>query len=255
MSPVGNKKKYLIYECGKTYIEIGTALCLLGNIYEPSYLKRSKAFNVNFERSFPKISKKVPYLSTRIESFTNIKLFPTNGQYEDFDSINLWFESSNDLVTTLKYYAEKWLGIEVNDNSSFSKKYYENLKQEYYKEMIRYYLKMRFGLNHDWFIKMMNVFYLKFYSFKYFISLYKKRGIFYPRVFFESPLLKLYSIIPLFLLSLNKDGSLNEQLFSNVIDELNKVYPVDKTILVDNDKWEVLKMCLLNAVDLYEGQR
>jgi len=255
--PVGFKKTYLIYECGKTYVEIGTALSLLGEIYEPTFLERSKIIKRVFKEVFPKLAEELPDLLEKIDYFTHLKLFPDKETYGSIDPVSLWFETRNDLGMVLKYYMKRLYGVEYNDRDVFSTVCYHSMKKEYFKGMIKYYLKMRFNLNNMLmlFTPSANFFYQKYFSLKYVLDLYREKGIFYPRAFLESPILKLFSISPLLLFSLNEDGSLDEHLFATFTKELRKIYPLKTENLNGENKWNMTKNYLLKAFELYKGQR
>lgn len=250
-----NERRYLIYECGKTYIEIGTALSLYGGIYTPTYLERNKTIKINFQKLFPELFEKLPDLPNKIDFFTKLKLLPDKDQYDAINPVSLWFETRNDLGAILKYYHKKSVTLKQISWSDFSKLCYNDMKIEYYKEIIRYFLKMKFGINSPFLLVCANYLYQKYFSVKYVIDLYTEKGIFHPRALFESQLLKIFSISPLLLFSLNEDGSLDEQSFATFTKELYKIYPLKIEGLNGENKWNMAKKNLLDVFELYKGQR
>lgn len=253
--PDTHKKIYIMYECGKTYIEIGTALCLFSKKYCPRYLKRSESFVKIFNENLFDLEQKIPNLPDKIMYYTKLKLIPDINEYNHMNYITLWFETRNDLRTIINYLFEKKYGMSDIDLIKSSKIYYHEMKKNYYKETIIFFLKHKFGISNSLVSVSLNFLYQKYFSLMYVIDLYQKSKMLYPKALLESPLQKVFSLSILLLFSLNEDGSLNSDLFSMFEEELKKIYPFNIDCSDNLEKWDLAKNCLLDAFDLYKGQR
>ena len=249
--PTDQSRSYLIYECGKTYIEIGTALSLLGTIYTPSYEGRGNTLNEKFEEHFPYLAENSQNLHKKIDYFTHLKLFPDKNQYAEINHKDLWFETRDDLLLSIIFFTQETIKVKQNLCwDDFSSSCYAGLKKGYYGEVIQYLIKMRFGLNNHRLTSCANFCYQRYFSLKYVLDLYKEKGIFFPRALLESPILKIFSISPLLLACLNDDGSVDEQLFDKFEKELNRIYPFEIGNINAENKWDIAKESLLSAFEL-----
>jgi hypothetical protein len=138
-------REMFVYDVAKVYVEIGTALCILGGFYEPSYRQRSELLKLNYASRFPDLSKKLPDLAKKVEYYTKFKLSP------DFsiirDPVSLWFEARDYLLETHRYFAYEYLGVRETDWSLFCRRVRDRLRQEHHMPLIRHNFRERWGIN------------------------------------------------------------------------------------------------------------
>lgn len=244
-----NRKENLliIYECCKTYVEICTALCFLMGNYEPYYHRRRDIFSKNFKTKFPELYEKMPHLSEMVIRCTNFKLKPKFEEIEE-RTIDLWFKTRDDLITTLKYYLEKTLNIKIEDWGNS----YEDICRRM-ENLFRWRGKIllnRIGI-HNRHLNIAAEFFIRVgLNWKYSITFFKRYKVFPKKQLFRpcSPIISIFLISPLILLSLNKDGSINQQYFDKA-----KKYLHDVSVLNQNDEisWNELRHSYLKAYNLY----
>lgn len=248
--PTGREKMNLIYDCGKAYMDMGTALSLISGIYKPTYSERDEIIKKNFGQCFPKLSKKVPHLSKRINFFTHLKLFPNEKTYNEIDAVKIWFDTRRDLGAVLKYYMNRYLGIKGKDWIEFSEDCYKKMKKEDLKGMISYYLKTKFNINNMFPVRVANFLYQKYFSLRYISKLYRNKKIFLVNALREFPFHKVPTSSILLLFSLNKSGALDKSLFNSFITSLSKIYPIEVKGSNDEERWNEGVSCLLKARDI-----
>jgi len=103
------KKKMLIFECYKIFVEICTALCILVGEYEPKYSDRAKTFNEFYQNKLPDLIQDLPDLPKKVMLYTDFKLKPDFSQIDE-DPIKLWFSAREYLGIILRFYLRKYLG-------------------------------------------------------------------------------------------------------------------------------------------------
>lgn len=248
--PSGLEKLYLNYECGKTYIEMGTALALISRMYIPTYSGRSEIISKDFKSHFLELSEETPLLDDKIKLFTRLKLLPDNKTYDDIDTTKLWFETRRDLGLVLKYYMGQYLTIKGENWIEFSHDCYIKMKKKDLCDMIGYYIKKKIKTDNYGIVKIINILYQKYFSLNYMLRLYKKEKIFLARAIGEFPVYRVFTASILLLFSLNDDGTLNESLFNVFVEDLGKIYPVKIKGSTDKEKWDDAMTCLLRAHDI-----
>lgn len=245
--PSGDEKLYLNYECGKTYIEIGTALTIISGMYTPTYSKRCNIIDNNFTSNFSELYEKTPLLSKKIHTFTHMKLLPNYDMYNDIDPVKLWFDTRDDLGLVLKYYMYKYLSVRGENWIEFSHDCYDKMEKGNLCDMINYYLKNKFRIDNRYIVDIVNFLYQRHFSVNYMIRLYKKEKMFTMRTVREFPIHRVFTSSILLLFSLRKDGTLDEPLFNMFVDDLRKIYPVKIEGLRDKERWDSAINCLLRA--------
>ena len=141
----GDKKEMFIYECTKVFVEIGTALSILRNIYEPSYYERMLAIEKDYGDLFPELYENIPDLDKKITRFTRFKLAPDFSIIED--PISLWFDARNCLLDVIEYYMSNYLGVKESNWLKFCSEVRKGLQREHHRPLIQHNIKRRFWLS------------------------------------------------------------------------------------------------------------
>jgi hypothetical protein len=248
--PEGQEKINLIYECGKTYIEMGTALCLLGGIYQPGYAKRNEIFRTECTRLFPDLAKKSPDLCRKIDFFTRLKLSPDPDVYDKIDPVALWFETRQDLADVIDYYMLTCYGKSSGtDMISLSNNLYQYAKKDYFFGQFSYFLRVRYGVNSDLLTILVNCLYQRYSAIEfYFRAKNKNKNTL--RVLGESPILKIFSLAPVLLFSLNQNGKIDQRLLDYFHSEFKKIIG-DRSVYGREQDWDYARSNLISASELY----
>lgn len=239
--PNGHRKVSVAYECGRTYMEIGTALSLVLGFYKSTYSGRNEVIMGNFD-SWLELSSMTPDLGRKIDYFTNLKLFPNEHVYECIDIVKLWLDARSDLGIILRYYMYNYLGIKTKDGEwkEFSDSCYKKMKKIEFSGIIRYYLKKRFKIGNEYVVEIMNFAYQKYFSLMYMLKLYKERKVLLLNVMNESPICRFLTSAPLLLYSMGNDGVLDKSLFGEFIASMGSIYPINiDDSMSDKEKWEI----------------
>lgn len=252
--PAGKEKIFLIYTCGKAYIEMGTALSILGGIYRPGFAERNEVLRTEFVKLFPDLAKKSPDLYRKIDFFTRLKLSPDPEEYRTMDPVALWFGTRQDLVDVTDYYMLTCYGKHSGtDLISLSDNLYHLTKKEYFSGQFRYFLRVRTGLTSDVLSRLVNRFYQRYTALEfYFQSKNQKKNTL--RVLRESPILKMFSLSPVLLFALNRTGETDPRLMGYFNDEFKKIVR-DRTLPGRDNDWDFARSNLVAASELYRRLR
>jgi hypothetical protein len=225
-----HSEELLIYECQKTYVEIATALTILMGCYAPSYSRRKQLFENNFYKKLPELYEKLPYLPDFVAKATDFKLRPTFENFKN-DPSDLWFNTRNTLLVVSKFYLEKFLGIEVNDFVECRKLVIDRLRKKYYNHMAsalaRNLIKVHIPLLNDF----SNLGLQLYFNSRFFLRIYRSYH-YLPFQIFRSPTtsvtLQLHTIAPQVLLSIRKDGCIDERYFKSAKNALSCISTYNK---------------------------
>lgn len=241
----GDQRTNLIYECMKTYIEIGTALCILYRRYVPSYRERVKIIKSLVEdKHLDDLIIHLPDLLYKIEYSTQFKFMPDFNAIDN--PISLWFKTKHDLIKVILFYLKNYLDFGQDDLSILdimSKK----LSKIYYKPMLNAF-KINKKINIP--VSILNILYQLYTNIKYIKNIKKEEGelCMKPLInnMFISPALKFYPAGIYILLSLEKDGSVNNSFMEKARRILSDLLPIDRT-----ETWEDMRVLYLKTYKYY----
>jgi len=246
-----NKIDSLVYECLKTYIEMGTVLCILAKRYKPSYIERMKIIKTIYKSHFNDLAHEIPNLPELIERATIFKLKPDAFILEK-NPLDLWFSTRNDLGIIMRYYLSKYSGVPISDWSDLQqlRKY---LLKTYYIPLLKNWIRQRFGIFNSRLVIPINYLYHILVNIEYIYQLKNNENRLYFKPLFRliSPSLKFYLAAPLVLFSLDRTGKIREDYISLFFNELKFCIPID--INEDDNIWENARNHYLKAYRLYNG--
>ncbi len=169
------EKEVLVSECHKTFIEIGTALCILARKYEPRYRQRAKALANFYATQFPELARVLPELPKKVIQYTGLRL----GSYSlvDYeDPVELWFSARNYLREALNFYLKSYTGKSLSDWNSLP-----NLMREvagqYYKPFLDSLLRARLHFSSRFVLDVANFLYQGLTNLDYAYVVALKRGL------------------------------------------------------------------------------
>lgn len=235
--PVGEEKKAIIHDCHRVYLDGGVLLTILAKKYRPTYFERAKVIEQSLDSSLPDLAKKIPDLAEKIAFVTDFKLLPSEEKYAAIDSVKLWFETRKDLGIILKYFMEHYLGEKADGWAELFEEYNTRMNSEFVDELAHFYLKNRFKIAIKPLVRLANIAYQRLFCLNYMFKLYKKEGILYWRVLSQFPTFKVCTATLMLMFSLNKDGTLDRDLFNSFTQSLSRIYPMKIQGLTDEERW------------------
>ena len=247
------KKRLLIFECYKTFIEICTALCILAGRYEPKYADRAKIFEKLYFDEFPELAKVLPDLPKTVVKCTSFKLKPDFTKVHE-NSVDLWFSTRDHLCTILHFYITRYLDITTlnwENLPSFTK----NVARHYYKPFLNSLIYTKLRSSNRILLDVASFLYQTLANLEYAYVVTRNVGRLYLhplRRCYISPSLKLFQAGIMILSSLRRDGTVEKRLLEKAAKELSHCIPVDISTL-DESGWEVLRRQFLRAYSLYRG--
>jgi hypothetical protein len=251
--PTSEAKDYLLSECHKTFIEIGSALCILAEKYEPKFSQRAQILQSFYSAKFPRLSQVLPELPEKVLEYTYLRLHPGSLHIEE-DPINLWFITRHYLKETLKFYVEIYAGKKISDWNNFPK-LMKVIASEYYKPLLGPFLRNRLHLVNSYLIHLASFLYQGLTNLEYsYITTSKREGnpLKPLQSWSVSPSLKYFTAGALLLFSLHRDGSVERVMLKTAQKVLDKCVYSDIDSF-DKRGWEELRIRFLKARNLYRG--
>jgi len=246
----------LTYECHKTYVEVGTALCLLMGCYSPSFRIRAKLFEEIFPKKLPNIHAKYPDLAEKIRRATEFKIRP-NFDSANGNPVDLWFETRDMLCGMTRYFLQRYLHIPlfdwVNSNRILQKKLDSTYPRALAKAICRSVIRMDFEPSTRAIILAMRT----YYNLRFALHVRRNVGSTPLAMLAGSPLaiIMVFLTGPLVLLSLSRNGEVIEPHYSAAAVNLNKLIPSKSMPVLD--PWDEIRRKYLLAYNSYglEGPR
>ena len=241
-------KNIFMREVSKVYIEIGSVLCILIGQYDSHCSTRADILNSTYETSFPELFAQMPTLSDKISKSTQYKLNPLLSVYENYDPISFWFETRNDLGEVIKYFFSIYCGFPFDNWLSFSQNIKRWYPRKYFPPLIKNYLEYNNFPKPDALVTIFNVLFNINENLKYMQSIYREPYLKYnlSKMFSVSaPAIRLYSICPLLLFSIDKDGNFDENYLDKAIESTYFTYTQSNPIC---NKWEMVRLMALEML-------
>lgn len=241
-------KRTFLRETSKVYIEIGSALCILLGQYTSYCSVRANILNGAYSTSFPELFAKVPTLNDKINKATQYKLNPSHSIYENYDPISFWFETRDDLGEVMKYFFKILCDISFDGWSNFSQRIKQWYLNQYFKPLIRNYLEYNNFPKLEPMVTVLNVLFNIYENIKYIQSISQEPDLKYNHLKLFSipaPAIRLYSICPLLLFSINKDGNFNDEYLDTAIADTHFTYVKKSPI---SNKWDMTRLMTLEML-------
>jgi hypothetical protein len=247
------EQQLLIFECYKTFIEMCTALCILAGKYEPKYADRAEKFEKFYNTEYPELAKVLSDLPKRVTEYTNFKLKPDYTEVRE-DPLELWFLTRDYLEKVLRLYIERYVDM-TEFNWKNSPIYFKSIADHYYDSFIKSLIHKKFKFSNRSIVSTASLLYQTLTNMEYSYVVTRNFNKLYLRplqTFHISPSLKFFSASIMILLSINKDGSVEKNLFKEATKELRKCVPVEIDSS-DISGWDALRKNFLRAYRLYRG--
>jgi len=246
-------KELLVSECRKTFIEIGTALCILAGKYEPRYAQRAKILENFYATQFPELAQVLPELPKKVTEYTDLKLrshSPENCE----DPIELWFSAQSYLRVALNFYLKRYTRKSLSDWNALPL-LMRTVARYYYKPFLGPLLHARLHFSNNFLLNVANLLYqgLTNLEYIYVVALGQRRIHLRPLMRWHiSPSLKYFPAGAMLLFSLNRDATIEKDLLQSAAEELRNCIPVEISSF-DASGWEELRLHFLKAHSLYRG--
>jgi len=213
-------ERVALMECAKTYVEIGTAACILNGSYAPSYRER---MNI--------VARKVRWLPEQLKKkiirFTELKLNPS--QYDDAFSLNLrelWFETRNDLNMMFLWGCRNIYNISWNgDWVTYVDAWIPQMRRQALTLYFRFYLERKIGMRFPFFFYLLNYLYEKMLCYRVAKELrFRLRAL---SALQTNPLFELYGSAIVLTNSLNPDLTVNHEYVYACLERLARLALID----------------------------
>lgn len=247
------KRKLLIFECYKTFIEICTALSILASEYEPKYATRARNFPRFYFDKFPDLAQVLPELPAMVKTYTDFKLKPDFAKTRE-RPIELWFSARDSLGAVLRVYLRRFLGITLSKWKDLPDQA-KILARHYYKPFLGPLIYKRLRFSNSVMLNLASVLYqtLTNVEYSYVVTRYTQRVYLQPLCRISiSPSLKFFQAGIMTLFSLNRDGTIEKDLLEKAARELRRCIPVDISMF-DTSGWETVRKQFLKAYSLCTG--
>jgi hypothetical protein len=110
---LGDRSMDLIYECLKTYAEMGTCLMLLSEHYERSFVERCESAAKLFDTQFEGLKRMRDGLDRLMLACAYRRLVLDENFVDSIDTWHVLSQTVNDLVIGIRYYVNEAYGIDV----------------------------------------------------------------------------------------------------------------------------------------------
>ncbi len=209
-------RKTINYYIIKNYLTFAEALLLLNQKFVCSYKKRAEIFDNCFKKDFPELYKKIPNLPEKIRKFTEQKLRPQKN-FLFQDPTKNWLEARRDFLIIANFYLEKAFELKSNTPIELSNSL-KKLNNKFLSNYIKIEIKSKFGISFPKFFTFILSFpgriYFNYLYFKRNLSLTKEKNF---KILFSNQdiNLRIYSLAPLVLFSLNNNLKINKKIFES----------------------------------------
>jgi hypothetical protein len=243
-APEGKNRDSLLYECGKTYVELCTALLILDGRYSPLYRERAQIFKEIYAQRFRQLQTLIPELAHKVEYFTYRKLESSIWE-EDLDPVEFWFLTRRDFGLVVRYYLNRLLAFEDEGStwSVFADEFYRRAGFSFFLEYLDYDLR-----HTSWFrrpmlpwISFLGQIYLnmRFVSRKWGLG----RGIYLtPVLYWRAPIIKIFAASLLAMFSIERNGQIDIPNVRKAAIYLKQIYPFEF-----KDSWADLRNSCVEA--------
>jgi len=235
----------------KTALSCAEALLLYSRKFVSSYGKRAEILEKTFSRDFPELAKKIPKLPKIIRKYTNQKIKPDYNSIKEY--IQDWFDLRDYSLEILNFLILKFTGKKAESPEELAK-----IMNIYYPmSYLKNYLKAKFNLKSNFLVSFLNPFANISLNLIYSrtLSSSTKRINLSPLLHpLSPPDMKIFPAAILIISSLNRDGTINSELFLKSRKYLKQVYP-DNPKIYDKLDWEEMRKTFGTAFNLYGFQR
>jgi hypothetical protein len=234
------------YIC-KAYLACCDSLLLSVGKFAPSYEGRVNIFREIYKETFPELNKKFSNLPEKINFAINYKFNP---DIKKIDFRKEWFEVGEIITEIFRYIILKQFNRKDSSWQELNYLVKKDIEVKYFEDYSSFLLKI-ISMNNKYFRIFLSRMIASTLSILYFFRLKEEIGKFYFRAFsFRDPGLKIMSITPLIILSLNKTGEFKQEYVSLIKKILEGIYPTREI-----NSWKEMKENYLDAYKLYYLRR
>lgn len=218
-----------VYECMKTYVEMGTCLSLLVKMYEPSFLGRCTKVSKNFDALFPELKQMSNTLPSLMVAYACRRLLIEDDFLTDLDLGMLLIETLKDLKIMVWYYLRKAYEVDIVWSSKYAQVFDDHIKKlntRVLDDLFDYFMKRKIGFRSRIIRELAIRIYLRYTLLKFFIVGRKRGYQIKPRVLFMrngNIMMKLWLTGFTLLESVKEDFNIDETLLYMGADKLCEV--------------------------------
>jgi hypothetical protein len=212
----------------QSYAACATALLLLSQKFDCSYVKSMEILKETYKKDFPELYRKIPDLHFSVEKYVKWKLNPKKIPFKELDKELT--KATQDILEVSKFFFSKFLNKKISNEKELSN---ELLKMG--KKFYMPYIKSKFSVNSSFLCNILFILTGAFFRWNYFLRLRKVSKEYFFRVLFKkySPDMYIFSSIPYLALYISSG---NEQFLHNLKNRLKNVIYTEETT------WEELNL-------------
>ena len=241
-------KKTVLYYIGKNYMSCAEALLLLNKKFVCSYKERALIFKNCYKKSFPDLYRKIPDLAEKILFFTNNKLKPSK-KFLSSSPIKYWLQAREDMLKVTNFYIKEAFNLQAKDEIELSEQI-KKLNKSFLKNYLKLFLSTRYPFyTKDFFLRFLSIFGRIYFNYLYYkrnLKLNNKRN--FKILFSQKDInIRIYSLCPLVLFSLDNNLNLNKKNF-----KLAKLNLKTLTDISHINNWEDLRRKYSDIFRIYQ---
>jgi hypothetical protein len=241
-------KKTIMYYISKNYLSCAESLLLLNGKFQSSYKKRAEIIEQCYKNEFPELYNLVPDLPKKITLFTQNKLKPSKKFFQR-DVKKYWMSAREDMIKVSNFYIRKAFGVNSSSTIGLSRSL-EKLDKTFIKNYLRVFSKSKFGIDFPdflyTFLSPFGKFYFNYLYYRQNFLLNRKRNF---RILFSlrDINLRIYSLCPLVLFSINPDLTINKNIFTEAVRSMSYLLEVK-----DLASWKELQKKYSDIFRIYQ---
>lgn len=245
------------YEASKTFLEICTALCLLGGFYAPSYRQRACLLRQHYLKVFPELSQVLPSLPENVELYTEYKL--TALESGCFDTVALWQKARKELEIVMSFFICRVFSLLFKPDLKLADLLLARRRQLarfYFRPYVQYAFKRVHVPTWPFLMKAATLAVPLYENFRYMKICHDVIGGVHPipLLTFRSPLIDTYISLTFVLLAIRNDSLFDRTYMQNAYDIISSMFPCSP--LRDEDfsslsGWRVVRDAAAQTFKMY----
>jgi hypothetical protein len=163
----------LVYECMKTYVEIGTCLSLLAKVYAPSFVQRCIRISGDFKVLFPELEKMNSALPSLMVTYAYRRLLVEDDYLASVNLGKVLVATVRDLKIAIWYYLRRSYQIDIAcspTSSCMLDEYAMRLNTRVLEDLFEQFIKTKSGLKSRVLTKTASKLYVRYTSLRFFVE-------------------------------------------------------------------------------------
>ena len=226
-------KADLVYECLKSYVEIGTSLSILLRSYESSFVGRCARVSKSFDVQFPSLYRMNNALPSLMITCSYRRLLMDDDFLASVDTGKLLSATVRDLKITLWYYLNRAYGANGFSTPTYAEVFdhvLTKLNTRVLIDLFDYFMQRKFRIHSRKATEIVTRVYVRFVLLRFFVQARKKGYRIKPRLLLarnSNIMLRLWMTAFMLLESVKEDLSLDDDSLSAAAEKLGEILDAD----------------------------